>query len=125
MAFHTKPFSVWFHKIHGLIKIYYVTRYLVILGPSWFDEISNSIKYLINAKKGITDSISYNLAIIRLDSCNSLPIEKILTFHNVIILIKSAVNKNKSEYYYSMFLEKGSCKDKSKTSYFQINVCIL
>ena len=53
-----------------------MTRYLVILGPSWFDEICNSFKYLINEKKGIADSISYNLAIIRLDSCNSLPIEK-------------------------------------------------
>ena len=76
MAFHTKTFRVWFNKIHGFIKIYDVTRYLVILGPSWFDEICNSFKYLINEKKGIADSISYNLAIIRLDSCNSLPIEK-------------------------------------------------
>ena len=125
MAFHTKPFRVWFNKIHGFIKIYDVTRYLVILGPSWFDEICNSFKYLINEKKGIADSISYNLAIIRLDSYNSFPIEKILSFHNVIILVKSIVNKNKSEHYYSMFLEKGSFKDKSNTRYFQINVFML
>ena len=38
----------------------------------------------------------------------SLPIEKILTFHNVIILIKSVVIKNKNDYYYNIFLEKVS-----------------
>ena len=34
---------------------------------------------------------------------NFLPIEKLLTFHNFIILIKSVVNKNKNEYYYIIF----------------------
>ena len=38
----------------------------------------------------------------------SLAIEKILTFHNVIILIKSVVIKNKNDCYYNIFLEKGS-----------------
>ena len=42
-----------------------------------------------------------------------------LTFHNVIIiLIKSVVNKNKNEYYYIIFLEKGSYKDKFNTEFF-------
>ena len=48
-----------------------------------------------------------------------------MTFHNVIILIKSVVNKNKSNYYYKIFLEKGSYKDKSDTWYFKMNVYIL
>ena len=61
------------------------------------------------------DSINHNFGKIRIDSSNSLPIEKILTFHNVIILIKSVVNKNKSKYYYKIFLEKVSYKDKSDT----------
>ena len=43
---------------------------------------------------GITDGINHNFGRIRIDSYNSLPIEKILTSHNVIILIKSVVNKN-------------------------------
>ena len=38
---------------------------------------------------------------------------KILTFHNVVVLIKSVVNKNKNKYYYNIFLEKGSYKDKN------------
>ena len=58
-------------------------------------------------KSGITDSINHNFARIRIDSYDSLPIEKILSCHNVIILTKSLVNKNKNENYY-IFLEKGS-----------------
>ena len=48
-----------------------------------------------------------------------------MTFHNVIILIKSVVNNNKNNYYYNIFSEKGSYKDKSNTEYFQMNVYIL
>ena len=73
------------------------------------------LKYLISAKSGITDSINHKFARIRIDSYNSLPIEKILTFHNVTMLFKSVVNKNKSESNYNLFLEKDSYKDKSNT----------
>ena len=38
--------------------------------------------------------------------------KKILTFHNVIILIKSVVNKNENKYCYNIVLEKGSYKYK-------------
>ena len=64
------------------------------------------------------NSINHNFAITRIDLYNSLPIEKILTFHNVIILIKSLVNKNENNYYYNIFLEKGSYKYKSDTQHF-------
>ena len=53
-----------------------------------------------------------------MESYNSLPIEKIFTFHNVTIPIKSVVNKNKNNYYYNIFLEKGLHKDKCNTQYF-------
>ena len=69
-------------------------------------------------KIGVTFSINHNFARIRIDSYNSLPIEKILTFHNVIILIKPVVSKNKNSYYYNIFLEKGSFENKSNTQYF-------
>ena len=78
----------------------------MILDHSWFDKICDSIKYLISEKSSITDSINHNFARIRIDSYNSLPIEKMLTFHNVIILIKSVANKYKNNYYYNIFLEK-------------------
>ena len=65
-------------------------------------------------KSGIASIISHNFARIKADSYNSLPIEKLLTFH-VITLIKSVVNQNEHNYYYNIFLEKGSYKDKLNT----------
>ena len=55
--------------------------------------MSGVIKFVIGLnifsvrKSGITDSINHNFAIFRIDSYNSLPTEKILTFHNVKILL--------------------------------------
>ena len=57
-------------------------------------EIYNRISYLTGEKSSITNSVNHNFARIRVDWDNSLPIEKILTFH-VITVIKS-VNKNKN-----------------------------
>ena len=45
-------------------------------------------------------------------------LKKILTFHNVLILIKSVVNKNENKYYYNIFLEKVLYKNKCNTEYF-------
>ena len=49
-----------------------------------YDASCNRIRYLISGKNGITDSINHNLTRIRIDSYNSLPIEKTLTFQNII-----------------------------------------
>ena len=65
-----------------------------------YDEICDRIRYLISEKSGITDSMNHNFARIRIDSYNYTPIEKILTFHNIIILIKAIVNKNENNYYH-------------------------
>ena len=93
-------------------------RYLVLFDYGWCDKICDSIKYLIIEKSGITDSINNNFGRIRTDSYNSLPIEKIFTFHNVITLIKSVVNKYENHYYYDKILDKGLYKDKYNTEYF-------
>ena len=91
-----------------------------------FDKACDKIKYLPSEKSGITNSINHNFGEIRIDSYNSFLIEKTCTFHNVITLIKSVVNKNKNNSYPNIFLEKKVCiKDKSDTRYFQNNVCIL
>ena len=74
-------------KIDRFIKIHNKVRYLVLFAD-WGDKICDRIKYLISKKNVITDSINHNFAIIRIDSYDSLPIEKILTFQNVKILIK-------------------------------------
>ena len=90
--------SIRFNEIDGFIKIYDGIRYLVLLSNSWYDKICDRTKYLICKKSGITYRINHNFARIRIDSYNSLPIEKILTFHNVIILIKSVFYENKNKY---------------------------
>ena len=113
-----KPLRITFDKIDGFIKIHDKIRYLVLFDYSYCDKICDKIKYLISEKSGITDSINHNLGRIRIDSYDSLPTEKILTFRNLIMLIKSVINKNKNEYYSNIFLEKGLHKDKSNTKYF-------
>ena len=85
-----KPLRIRYNKIDGFIKIHNKIRYLVLFDEKC-DKIWDRIKYLKSKKSGITGSINHNFAIIRIDSYDSLPIEKILTFHIVIILIKSVV----------------------------------
>ena len=41
---------------------------------------------------------------LQIDSYNSLPMEKALTFHKAIILIKSVIDINKKNCYYNIFL---------------------
>ena len=48
---------------------------------------------------------SHNHARIKIDSDDGLPLERILTLHNAVILIKSIFNKNQNHYYYIKFLE--------------------
>ena len=109
-----KPLLIRFDKVDGFIRVRGDEfRHLVLFDYELFDNICEKIQYLISEKSGITDSINHNLGEIRIDSYNSLPTEKIVTFHNVIIIIKSVVNKNKNECYYNIFLEKDLHKEKS------------
>ena len=111
----TKPLRIMFDEIDGIIKIYDGIRYLVLFASERYNKIYDRIRYFTNEKSGIADIITHNSVRIRIDSYNFLPIEKTLTFLNVILLIKSVVNKNKNNYFYNIFLEKGSYKDKSNT----------
>ena len=105
-----------FNKIDGFVRVRGVEiRHLVLFDYGWFDKIYARTKYLISEKNRIIGNINHNFGKIRTDSHNSFPIDQILTFHNVIILFKSIVNKNKNEYYYNIFLEKGLYKGKSDT----------
>ena len=101
MTFHTmgvKPLRIRSNKIDGFIKIHNKIKYLVLFDEC-SDKICDRIKYLLSKKSCITDNVNHNFTIIRIDLYDSLPIEKILTFHYVIILIKSVVNKYKNYYY--------------------------
>ena len=91
-----KPLHIRFDNIDGFTKIHNKIRYLILFHYSYCDKICDRIKYLISEESALMDSINHNFGKIRIDSYNSLSIEKILTFHNVIIVIKSVVNKDKN-----------------------------
>ena len=83
-----KPLHIRFNKIDELIRVRGGKfRYLVLFDYGLFDKIFDRNKYLIGEKSGITESINHNFGRIRIDSFDSFLVEKILTFHNVVILI--------------------------------------
>ena len=102
-----KPMRIRFDKVNEFIRVYDRTRYLVLFVGEKYDFISNRMRYLIGVKSGIIYVISHNWAKIKVFSYDSLFLEKRLTLHNVIILIKSLFNKDENNYY-GMFLEKDS-----------------
>ena len=63
---------------------------------------------LLVKKNGLTYIFSHKNAKIKVNSYDSLPLEETLTFHNVIIFIKSVFNKDQNQYYCNIFLEKCS-----------------
>ena len=87
----SKPLHIRFDKIDGFIRVYYGTRYLVLFGRKKYDSICNRIRHLISIKSGITFISSHNYAKIKVDSYNSLSLEKTTTFNDVIILIKDTI----------------------------------
>ena len=60
----------------------------------------------MSLKSSITYIFSHYFAQMKADSYDSLPIEKTLTLHNVIILMKSVLDKGKNHYYCKTILEK-------------------
>ena len=81
MILHAKLllWSIRLDEIDRFIQIHNGIRNLVLFSYS-YDEICNKIKHLISGKSSITDSINYNFAKTRINSCNSLPIEKNIDF---------------------------------------------
>ena len=104
----TKPVHIRLDKIDRFIRVYDGTRYLMLFGSKRYEFMYNRIRYLLSVKSGIRYFISHTYAKIKVDTYDSLPLEKTVTFHNVIILIKLVLNKDKNTYYYNIFLEKAS-----------------
>ena len=77
-----------------------------MFGSEKYEAIYNRIRYLLNLKSVTTYVSSHYFEKVKVDSYDSLPIEKTLTLHNVIILIKSVLNKYQNHYYYNILLEK-------------------
>ena len=103
-----KPLHIRFFKIYGFIIIYDGTRYLTLFGSEKYYAIYDRIRYLLSLKSGITYVYSHYFGKIKVDSYDSLPLEKRLILHNVIMHIKSVLNKDENHYYYKIFLEKCS-----------------
>ena len=82
MLFHTKflwpkkLLRIRFNKIDGFIKIYDGTRYMVLFGPERYDEIYDWFKYIIREKRGVAYTISHNFTKTKVDSYDSLLLEK-------------------------------------------------
>ena len=68
------------------------TRYLVLFGLEKYNAIYNSIRYLIRVRSGITVVFSHNNVKIKIDSYDLLPLETVLTLHNIIMHIKFLIN---------------------------------
>ena len=109
-----KHFGIRLDKIDEFIRIYDGTRYLALVGSEHYDGIYKKIRYFASLKSSIKYIFSQYFTIIKIDFYDSLPIEKRLTLHNFVILIKSVLNKDKNYYYYKIILEKCShhCKKK-------------
>ena len=80
-----KSVRIRFNKIDGIIRVYDGSRYLTLFGSEKYDTIYNRIRYLMSLRGGITYIFSHYFTKIKIDSYDSLPIEKRLTLHNVII----------------------------------------
>ena len=72
----SKPLCIRFDKIAGFIRVYDLTRYLVLLGNERYDSLYKSIRYLISVESGTTYIISNNYAKVKVDSYNFLPIKQ-------------------------------------------------
>ena len=79
-----------------------------MFGSEKYDAIYNGTKSFKVVKSGVTKIFSGFCSKIKVDSHDSLLVEKILTLHNVIMHIKPVLNKDKNHYHYWIFLEKCS-----------------
>ena len=83
-----KPSFIKFDEGYGVSKMYDGTRYLELFGSWFYHRIFDRTNDLICGKSNYKYSINHNFSRIRIDSYNSLPLEEILTFQNVVIVIK-------------------------------------
>ena len=98
-----KHLRIKLDKMDGFIRIYDGNKYLTLLSSKKYDAIYNRTRYLISVKRNVTYIFSHYLAKIKIDSYDSLSIEKALTIQNVIMLVKSILNRDKNHYYYKIF----------------------
>ena len=80
MAFYIELSLMQNHCVIRFIRVYNGTRYLVLLSPEKYDAIYDRIRYLINQNSVVILGMSHNYARNKVDSYNSLPLEKNIDF---------------------------------------------
>ena len=95
-----------FDKTDEFIRVYYGTRCLVLFECEKDDSIYNKIRYLLSVKSGIKYVTFHNYTKVKLDSYDFLSLEEVMTFHNVVILIKLVRSKDQNHYCYNITTEK-------------------
>ena len=74
-----KPLCIRSAKIDRVTKGYDRPRYLTLLVPEKYDAIDIRIRYPLEVKCGVTFVFSHYFVKIKVDSYDSVPIEKTLT----------------------------------------------
>ena len=90
---------IMFNKVNGFIRDHNGTKYLTLFGPEKYDAIFDKIRYLIKLKSSIAYVDSLNYSMVKIVSDDDFPLGKILTMHNVIILITLVFDKNHNQHY--------------------------
>ena len=78
-----KPLHIRFSQVDGFIRVYYRSRFLVLFGINKYETIRNRIRYVIGVNGNIIYASLHYYAKVKVDFCNSLPLERTLTLHNV------------------------------------------
>ena len=63
-----KPLRIRFDNVHGFVRVYDGTRYLVLFYLEDYPAIFNRTRYLVGVKFGITSVFPDNYARIKVDS---------------------------------------------------------
>ena len=98
MLIGSKLLRIRLDKIDGIIRTYDGTRHLTLFSAKKYDVISNRVRYLIILKSRMAYIFSHYFVKIKVDSCDSLHIEKNVALHNVLMVIKSVIIKDKNHY---------------------------
>ena len=115
MTFHANIYLFQNHFVLNLMKLMDLLEFMMGLDIYHYLVLKNVILFtidlniLFSQKSSITHVFSHNYAkLCKVNSYDSLPLEKTLTLKNVIIFIKSVFNKDKNHYYYKKVSEKCS-----------------
>ena len=90
--FGSKPLQISFDEVDEFIRVYDGIVYLALFVPENMMSFAIELDILFCQKSNITYVFPHNYAKIKIDSYDSLSLEKTLTLNNVIIFIKSVFN---------------------------------